>query len=108
MALDNLNIKPDHILIDAMHIDTSIKATSIIKGDFKSLSIAAASVIAKVYRDNLMYELDKKYPYYNFKKNKGYPTKEHVNALYEHGKLSCHRKTFNPVSLIDKVNEDEV
>ena len=107
-AIEKLNPKPEHILIDAMHIDTNIPQTSIIKGDFKSLSIAAASVLAKVYRDNLMYELDKKYPYYNYKKNKGYPTKEHIEALYKYGTLSCYRKSYNPVPLINKVNEDEI
>ena len=107
-AIEKLNPKPEHILIDAMHIDTNIPQTSIIKGDFKSLSIAAASVLAKVYRDNLMYELDKKYPYYNYKKNKGYPTKEHIEALYKYGTLSCYRKSYNPVPLINKVNKDEI
>ncbi len=107
-AIAKLNPKPEHILIDAMHLDIDIPTTSIIKGDFKSLTIAAASVLAKVYRDNLMYELDKKYPYYNYKKNKGYPTKEHIEALYKYGTLKCYRKTFNPVPLINKENEDEV
>lgn len=96
-AINKLNIKPEHILIDAMKLDLNIPSTSLIKGDIKSLSISAASVIAKVYRDNLMYELDKKYPYYNFKKNKGYPTKDHVKAIEEHGILKEHRKTYGKV-----------
>ena len=69
-AIDNLNIKPEHILIDAMPLELDIPTTSIIKGDSKSLSIAAASVIAKVTRDRMMYELDEKYPMYGFSKHK--------------------------------------
>lgn len=108
MAINKLNIKPEHVLIDAMHLDIDIPTTSIIKGDLKSLSISAASVIAKVYRDSIMYELDKKYPFYDYKKNKGYPTKEHIDALYKYGKTKLYRQTFKPVYLIDKEIEDEV
>ena len=68
IAINKLNIKPEHVLSDAMHLDIDIPTTSIIKGDLKSLSISAASVIAKVYRDSIMYELDKKYPFYDYKK----------------------------------------
>ena len=96
-ALNNLKIKPEHVLIDAMPLDIDIPRTSIIKGDAKSLSIAAASVIAKVTRDKMMYNLDKKYPMYNFKKNKGYPTKEHILAINQYGIIKEHRKTFCPV-----------
>ena len=96
-AIDNLGIEPEHILIDAMKLDIEIPTTSIIKGDFKSQTIAAASVIAKVTRDRMMYELDKKYPMYNFKKNKGYPTKDHLNAIENYGILKQHRKTYGPV-----------
>ena len=95
-AINNLNKKPDHILIDAMKLDIE-HSTSIIKGDSKSISIAAASVIAKVTRDKMMYELDKKYPHYNFKKNKGYPTKEHIEAIKKHGIINEHRKSYGPV-----------
>ena len=96
-AIKGLKIKPQHVLIDAMKLDIDIPNTPIIKGDIKSISISAASVIAKVYRDNIMKELDKKYPYYNFKNNKGYPTKEHVEAINKYGILDCYRKTYGPV-----------
>jgi ribonuclease HII len=96
-AINNLNIKPEHVLIDAMPLDISIPNTSIIKGDAKSLSIAAASVIAKVTRDRYMYELDQKYPIYNYKKNKGYPTKEHIDAINKYGINDLYRKTYGPV-----------
>ncbi len=96
-AINNLSIKPEHVLIDAMPLDISIPNTSIIKGDAKSLSIAAASVIAKVTRDRMMYELDKKYPMYNYKKNKGYPTKEHLEAINKYGIIKEYRKTYGPV-----------
>lgn len=96
-AINNLKIKPEHVLIDAMKLDLEMESTSIIKGDLKSITISAASVIAKVYRDNLLYKLDKKYPYYNFKKNKGYPTKEHVEAIKNYGIIKEHRKTYGPV-----------
>jgi Ribonuclease HII len=95
-AINNLDIKPDHILIDAMKLDIE-HSTSIIKGDSKSISIAAASVIAKVTRDKMMYELNNKYPHYNFKKNKGYPTKEHIEAIKKHGIINEHRKSYGPV-----------
>ena len=96
-AINNLSIKPEHILIDAMPLDIDIPHTSIIKGDAKSLSIAAASVIAKVTRDKMMYELDKKYPMYNYKKNKGYPTKEHIEAINKYGVTDLYRKSYGPV-----------
>lgn len=96
-AINNLNIKPEHVLIDAMKLDIEIPTTSIIKGDFKSQTIAAASVIAKVTRDKMLYELDKQYPMYNFKNNKGYPTKDHLKAIEEYGVLKQHRKSYGPV-----------
>lgn len=96
-AINGLKVKPEHILIDAMPLDIDIPHTSIIKGDAKSLSIAAASVIAKVTRDRMMYELDKRYPMYNYKKNKGYPTKEHVLAINKYGIIDGYRKTYGPV-----------
>ena len=89
--------KIEHILIDAMKLDLDIPTTSIIKGDLKSITISAASVIAKVTRDKLMRELDIKYPMYDFKKNVGYPTKEHIAAINKYGILTEHRKTFGPV-----------
>ena len=96
-AINNLSIKPEHVLIDAMPLDIDIPHTSIIKGDAKSLSIAAASVIAKVTRDRMMYELDEKYPMYNYKKNKGYPTKEHIEAINKYGIIPGYRMTYGPV-----------
>ncbi len=99
-AISNCSIKPEHLLIDAVKLDIDIPSTSIIKGDAKSQSIAAASIIAKVTRDRMMYELDKKHPEYDFAKNKGYGTKKHIEALYKYGPLKEHRKTFEPVSSI--------
>lgn len=96
-AIKNCSIKPEYILIDAMKLDIDIPTKAIIKGDSKSLSIAAASVIAKVTRDQMLIELDKKYPEYDFKHNKGYPTKKHLEAIYKYGILSSHRKSYGPV-----------
>lgn len=97
-AINNSKIKPQHVLIDAMKLeDLKIPSTSIIKGDAKSISIAAASVIAKVTRDKMMSELDKKYPMYGFEKHKGYPTKQHIEAIDKYGIIEEHRKTFKPV-----------
>ena len=105
-AIKSLKVKPDYLLIDAMKLDIDIKQTSIIKGDFLSQSIAAASVIAKVTRDRMMVELDKKYPMYEFAKHKGYPTKRHVELLEKYGVLDNYRFTYRPVcDLIDKEKE---
>lgn len=97
-AIRNTNIKLEHVLIDAMPLDIDIDTTSIIKGDAKSISIAAASVIAKVTRDRMMYELDKKYPMYELSNNKGYGTKKHIRAIKEYGITKYHRLSFKPVS----------
>lgn len=99
-SVNNLSVKPEHLLIDAVKLDTDIPSTSIIKGDAKSQSIAAASIIAKVTRDRMMIELDKKHPEYDFCHNMGYGTKKHIEALYKYGPISEHRKTFEPVSSI--------
>lgn len=97
--------KIEHVLIDAMKLDLDIPSTSIIKGDFKSITIAAASVIAKVTRDRMLEELDKKYPMYGFKDNAGYGTKKHIEAIKEYGIIDEHRKTFKPVCFyLDKIN----
>lgn len=96
-AINNCKVKPEHILIDAMPLELDIPTTSIIKGDLKSITISAASVIAKVTRDRMMYELDEKFPMYEFKKNKGYPTKAHMEAIKKYGIIKEHRKTFGPV-----------
>ena len=96
-AIDKSGVKPEHILIDAMPLSIDIPTTSIIKGDFKSITISAASVIAKVTRDRMLDELDKKYPMYDFKDNKGYPTKKHLAAIEEYGIIPEHRKSYGPV-----------
>ena len=96
-AINNLSVKPQHLLIDAVKLDIDIPQTSIIKGDAKSESIAAASVIAKVTRDSMMYELDKKYPMYGFGNHKGYPTKKHIEAINKYGLIPGYRKTYGPV-----------
>jgi ribonuclease HII len=94
-AISSLDIKPDILLNDAVHIpDLDIKQVSIIKGDAKSISIAAASIVAKVSRDRLMVEYDTIYPEYKFAKNKGYGTKEHISAIKEHGLCPIHRRSF--------------
>ncbi len=87
----------EHVLIDAMKLDLNIPSTSIIKGDAKSISIAAASVIAKITRDHMMIELDHKYPMYGYKKHKGYPTKQHIEAIHKYGLIEGYRKTYGPV-----------
>ena len=89
--------KIEHILIDAVKLNVNIPSTSIIKGDSLSKSIAAASVIAKVTRDKIMYELDNKYPMYEYKKNKGYPTKKHLECIKKYGIINEYRKTYGPV-----------
>ena len=90
-------IKLEYVLIDAMPLDLDIPTNSIIKGDAKSISIAAASVIAKVTRDRMMIELDKEYPEYGFAKHKGYPTKAHIEAIDQYGLIDGYRKTYGPV-----------
>lgn len=87
----------EHVLIDAMPIDIDIPTTSIIKGDAKSISIAAASVIAKVTRDRMMYDLDEQYPEYGFGRHKGYPTKMHLEAINKYGLIDGYRKSYGPV-----------
>lgn len=96
-AIKNLNISPEHVLIDAMKLELNIPSTSIIKGDAKSESIAAASIIAKVTRDHMLDEMDKEYPMYDLKNNKGYGTKKHLEALKTHGPCKYHRVSYSPV-----------
>lgn len=94
-----------HVLVDAMPLpDLKIPSTSIIKGDLKSISISAASVIAKVTRDNMMIELDKKYPNYGYAKHKGYPTKAHIEAINKYGLIDGYRKTYGPVKEVLEKN----
>lgn len=90
-------IKLEHVLIDAMPLELDIGSTSIIKGDAKSISIAAASVIAKVTRDKMMYEISEKYPMYGFDKHKGYPTKKHIEAMKKYGLIEGYRLSYQPV-----------
>ena len=97
ICLEKLSIKPEAALLDAMNLDMDYPVESIIKGDEKSLSIAAASILAKVYRDDLMIEYSKEYPQYQFDKNKGYGTKVHLEALDKYGITPLHRKTYEPV-----------
>ena len=99
-AMEALNVKPDHLLIDAMQLDTDIHQTSIIKGDENSLSIAAASILAKTERDLSMLQLHEQYPMYGFNQHKGYGTRQHIDALNTHGPCAFHRKTFEPVTTI--------
>ena len=96
-AINNLTVKPEHILIDAMKLELDVPSTSIIKGDLLSISISAASVIAKVTRDHMLYDIDKEYPMYDLKNNKGYGTKKHLNAIKEYGITKYHRLSFKPV-----------
>lgn len=104
-AISNLKPQPEHILIDAMPLNLAIPTTSIIKGDLLSLTISAASVIAKVTRDHMLYEIDKEYPMYDLKHNKGYGTKKHIEAIKEYGITKYHRLSYKPVSdYKDKIN----
>jgi ribonuclease HII len=90
-------VKVEYVLTDAMPIDLDIPVKPIIKGDAKSITIAAASVIAKVTRDKMMYEIDQKHPEYGFKNHKGYPTKKHIEAINKYGLIEGYRKTYGPV-----------
>lgn len=98
-AIQGLSIKPDYVLIDAMPLgELQIPHDSIIHGDARCASVAAASILAKVTRDEYMEKMDIKYPNYGFKKHKGYGTKAHMEALEKYGPCEIHRKTFAPVS----------
>lgn len=98
-AVDQLSTTPEHLLIDGNRFKPypSITHDCIIKGDGKYLSIAAASVLAKTYRDEYMEKIHEEHPYYNWRKNKGYPTEEHRLAILEHGDCEHHRNSFNLV-----------
>lgn len=96
----NKKVKIDYVLIDAMPLVLDVPNKSIIKGDATSISIAAASVVAKVTRDRMMYDLDKKYPEYGFAKHKGYPTKKHIEAINKYGLIDGYRKTYGPVKKV--------
>ncbi len=98
LAVDGLGTAPDHLLIDALRIDHACAQTKLIYGDSLSISIAAASVVAKVYRDGLMREMDRVHPQYGLASHKGYATPEHRAALQAHGPCALHRKSFAPVA----------
>jgi len=98
LAVANLSIQPDVLLIDGINrIDMNVEQQTIIKGDNRSISIASASILAKVTRDYIMEEYDKLYPLYRFTKHKGYPTKEHFEIVRQYGPTVIHRKTFKGV-----------
>lgn len=93
-AIKGLQVAPDVVLVDAVNLDIDIKTEPIIKGDLKSYTIGAASILAKVYRDRLMKEYAKEFPFYGFERNAGYGTKEHIDKIKEIGPCKIHRKTF--------------
>ena len=98
LALDSLYIHPDHVLVDGLRVPLiGVNQTAIVKGDAKSFSIAAASVIAKVTRDRMMLTIHEQFPQYNFARHKGYGTPEHLAALGQYGPSPVHRKSFAPV-----------
>jgi len=96
-ALQQLSISADYLLIDAMHLDVLIEQKSLIKGDARSISIAAASILAKTHRDARMEEWDAVYPQYGLARHKGYSTPDHLEALRVHGPTPLHRYSFAPV-----------
>jgi ribonuclease HII len=101
LAVEQLQLEPDHLLIDAMVIDHPCAQTRLFYGDALSLSIAAASVVAKVHRDALLRRLDAEYPHYGLAAHKGYATPQHRKALTEHGPCALHRRSFAPVLATD-------
>ena len=105
-AIDKVNkkINLDYVLIDGnMKFDFDYKYKSIVKGDSKSISISAASIVAKVTRDRMLIELDKKYPMYGFKNHKGYPTKKHLDAIKKYGLIDGYRMSYGPIKEV--INE---
>jgi len=101
LACEQLTVTPDHLIIDALHIDYPCQQTKLYYGDAICLSIAAASVVAKVYRDAMLREFDKQFPQYGLAQHKGYATPEHRKALKEHGPCPLHRRSFAPVYAAD-------
>jgi ribonuclease HII len=96
-AVNNLHHRPDHLIVDAVPLKIAIPQTTLIKGDQKSISVAAASIVAKEYRDHLMRDYDRVYPGYGLAENMGYGTKEHLAGLAAHGATPIHRRSFRPV-----------
>ncbi|MCU1322751.1 MAG: Ribonuclease [Acidobacteriaceae bacterium] len=109
-AVQGLTVEPDHLLIDAMRVDHRCAQTRLFYGDSLSLSIAAASVVAKVHRDGLMREMDLLHPVYGLASHKGYGTPAHRRALAEHGPCALHRRSFGPVGMAapDTVLEEQL
>ena len=105
-AINKLSIKPDYVITDAMPMPDIKNSEAIIKGDAKSITIAAASILAKVTRDEEMYELDKLHPEYGFKSHKGYPTKLHLENIRKYGILNNYRLTYKPIKELN--NNEEV
>ena len=107
LAIEDIRkkINVDYVFTDAMPLELDIPSLSIVKGDLKSITISAASVIAKVTRDKMMYELDKKYPQYKFGSHKGYPTKKHIEAINKYGLIEGYRKTYGPVKELIERNK---
>ena len=107
LAIEDIRkkINVDYVFTDAMPLELDIPSLSIVKGDLKSITISAASVIAKVTRDNMMYELDKKYQQYKFGSHKGYPTKKHIEAINKYGLIEGYRKTYGPVKELIERNK---
>ena len=103
-AIGQLEPQPQHLLIDAMRLDLPISQTSIIKGDANSLSIAAASIVAKVTRDQMMEEFDREYPGYDFAQNAGYGTTKHLEGLEKQGVSPIHRRSFEPIKSMTDVD----
>ncbi|MCE5037893.1 ribonuclease HII [Staphylococcus auricularis] len=101
-AINQLSPQPTHLLIDAMQLDVAIPQQSIIKGDSKSVAIAAASILAKEYRDQYMTTLDEQYPGYDFAQNVGYGTKKHLEGIDKFGVTPVHRKSFEPIKSMIK------
>ena len=105
MAMAALEINPEYALVDGLPVKgLPCESRSIVKGDALSISISAASIIAKVTRDRIMVELDLKFPEYGFSRHKGYGTKQHLNALRKYGATPIHRKSFRPVAELDQLN----
>ena len=96
-AVTNLHHRPDHLIVDAVPLKIAIPQTTLIKGDQKSISVAAACIVAKEYRDHLMRDYDRVYPGYGLAENMGYGTKEHLAGLAAHGATPIHRRSFRPV-----------
>ena len=106
-AISQLSPQPEHLLIDAMQLDLPISQTAIIKGDANSLSIAAASIVAKVTRDELMKDYDNQYPGYDFAANAGYGTAKHLEGLHKLGVTPIHRTSFEPVKTLVSTKKDK-